>query len=253
MDNRVDEKVEEGMTIDLLQIFKALWHRAWLIVLAAVILGGAGFSIAKFAIAPTYSSSILMYVNNRKANEQVSGSISSADISAAKSLVSTYSEILKSRTTMEQVIERAGLDYTWKELASMVTASAANNTEVMRVSVVTEDPEEAAMIANTIAEVLPIRISFVIEGANVKLVDEAVPDYHKVAPSITKYTAIGMLLGIVLAVAFAVIETLLDDTIHNEEYILRNFNCPILARIPDLTSSGGKHYGYYQSSSAEKK
>jgi hypothetical protein len=37
----------------------------------------------------------------------------------------------------------------------------------------------------------------------------------------------------------------MDDTIHDEDYVLQNYNSPILAKIPNLINSGGKRYGYY--------
>jgi hypothetical protein len=37
----------------------------------------------------------------------------------------------------------------------------------------------------------------------------------------------------------------MDDTIHDEDYVLQNYDCPILAKVPNLLNSGSKHYGYY--------
>ena len=67
----------------------------------------------------------------------------------------------------------------------------------------------------------------------------------------TKYTAIGMIIGIILSVGVLVVFALMDDTIHDEDYVLNNYNCPILAKIPDLLSSGGKHYDYYYQSKSK--
>ena len=59
-----------------------------------------------------------------------------------------------------------------------------------------------------------------------------------------------VLIEIIMAI-FVIILALLDDTIHDEEYILKNYDYPILARIPDLVNSGGKKYGYYYKRSNE--
>lgn len=61
---------------DLLHIFKKLWHRAWLIILAGVLTEGAGFTAGKFASAPKYSSHIMLYVNN-SSSEMCSAGLSS--------------------------------------------------------------------------------------------------------------------------------------------------------------------------------
>lgn len=248
------EKIEnsnvEYYTIDLLHIVKSLWKRAWVIALAGIIAAVAGFSVATFAIAPKYSSSILLYVNNNAVSiGSTSFSISSSQITAAQSLVKTYVELLNNRTTMEKIIEKTGVPYTYKQLSGMITAAPSNDTEVMRVTVVSEDPYEAAEIANCIAEVLPLRVSEIIDGASMEVVDSAVPNLGKISPNISRYTAVGMVLGVLLAVIVLTVIAILDDTIHDEEYLIRTYDYPILAKVPDLLDSGARQYAYYSQSS----
>lgn len=245
MENQ-EKSMKEYYTIDVSHILKSLWRRVWLIGLCGLLVAIIGFSIAAFAIAPTYSSYVKLYVNNSSFSlGNTSFSISSSELTAAQSLVRTYGDILISRSTLERVIEKADVNYTWKELSKMITCEPSNNTEIMRVTVTCEDPYEASKIANTIAEVLPVRISEIIEGASMEVVDTAIPDHEKVAPSITRYTAIGLVLGILISATALFVLALTDDTIHDEEYVLRTYNYPILGRVPDLLNAGNKSYGYY--------
>lgn len=78
-----------------------------------------------------------------------------------------------------------------------------------------------------------------------EVVDSAVPNVQKIAPSITMYTFVGLVIGAAIAAAVIVVFALLDDTIHNEEYILENYDVPMLAKVPDLLSSGRGRYGRY--------
>ena len=245
MENQ-EKSMKEYYTIDVSHILKSLWRRVWLIGLCGLLVAIIGFSIAAFAIAPTYSSYVKLYVNNSSFSlGSTSFSISSSELTAAQSLVRTYGDILISRSTLERVIEKADVNYTWKELSKMITYAPSNNTEIMRVTVTCEDPYEASKIANTIAEVLPVRISEIIEGASMEVVDTAIPDHEKVAPSITQYTAIGLVLGILISAIALFVLALTDDTIHDEEYVLRTYNYPILGKVPDLLNAGNKSYGYY--------
>ena len=244
----MDKKAKEYYTIDLLHIAKTLWHRAWMIVLAGFIAAGIGFGYSSFVIQPTYSSSILLYVNNSSFSlGNTSFSISASEINAAQSLVKTYTEILDNRTTLERVIDKAGVSYTYQELSKMISAEPSNDTEIMKVTVVSTDPYEAAKIANCIAEILPVRISEIIDGASMEVVDSAIPHTSKIAPSRTGYTIIGLVLGVLVSVIALVISAMMDDTVHDEEYILQSYEYPILAKIPDLMNTGGKRYSYYQS------
>lgn len=236
----------EYYTIDLFQILRLLWKKAWVIVLSALIAGAIGFAYSAFWINPTYSSDIKLYVNNSSFSlGNTSFSISSSEITAAQSLVKTYGEILNSRSTLERVIEKSGISYSWEKLSKMVRYSLSNETEVMLVTVTTEDPYEAAAIANTIAEVLPERIAEIIDGASMEVVDTAIPILTKVAPSISKYTAVGLIIGLVLSVGVLCVISITDDTIHDEEYILNRYDYPILGKVPDLLNTGNKSYSYY--------
>jgi capsular polysaccharide biosynthesis protein len=249
VDNNVQKPKKDYYVIDITLILRAMWKKAWLIAIAAILCGGIGFSVSAFLINPTYSASIMLYVNNSSnKNENPNFTISSSEISAAQSLVRTYSEILKSRTTLNKIIEETGVEYSHKDLAKMISAKPANDTEIMKVTVTSEDPYEAARIANCISEILPVRISEIIDGATMNVVENAVPDTKKIAPSITKYTAMGIMLGVVIMSLYIIVKTLMDDTIHDEEFLTQNYNIPILARIPDLTEAGGKKHSYYYQS-----
>ena len=236
---------KEYYSIDLLHILKTIWHHLWLVVLVGILGAGLTFSYAAFLITPTYSSSIMLYVNNSSLSlNDVGFSISSADLVASQKLVNTYNVLLKNRTTLERVIEEADVPYTWSQLNGMIKASSVEETEVMRITVTSSNPYEARDIANSIAVVLPQRVTEIVEGTSMEVVDSAVVNPHKVAPSITKYTLIGLLLGMILSIGILTIRALLDNTIHDEEYIVQNYQYPILAKIPDLLNSGNRRYSY---------
>lgn len=233
--------------VDILHILKAIWKKMWVIVLCAIVVAAIGFSYAAFFVTPMYSSSAMMYVNNKSISlGGTSVSISSSEIIAAQSLVKTYLVILNNRTTLEQVIEKTGVDCTVSQLSRMITAGAVNETEIFRVTVTCDDPYMAAKIVNGIAEVLPERVSDIIQGSSMKIVDRGVVNLRKVSPNVTSYTMIGFLLGAAIASLAVIIHTILDDTIHGEEYISQKYEYPILARIPDLSGGDSSKYKYYK-------
>ncbi len=247
MDNK-ESNIKNYYTIDVMHILRQLWIKAWAIAMAGILTALGGFCLASFIIKPEYSSSILLYVNNSLISlGNTSFSISASDITASQSLVKTYTELLKNRTTFERIIDKTGVEYTYIELYDMIEAGSSNETEIMKVTVTTNDPYEAAKIANCIAEVLPVRVSEIIDGASMEVVDSAIPNMQKVSPSITKYTAVGLVLGVILSSIIFGVSAVMDDTIHNEDYILQTYNYPILAKVPNLLggSSGSKRYGYY--------
>ena len=249
------KKDELYTVIDLLSLLKSLWKHMWLIVGMVLLFGAAAFCIARFCVTPLYKASVLMYVNNSSLSVgSTKVSISSSDLSAAQSLVDTYVVILNTRTTLDEVKRKAGVDYSYEEMKGMISAAAVNSTEVFEIVVTSPDPKEANNLGNVIAQVLPKRISNVVEGSSAKVVDHAVLPVKKASPSYTHYTALGMLLGAIFSCSYAVLRELSDDHIHDESCLTQMYeSIPVLAVIPELTGAGGKDYDYYQGPSEKKK
>lgn len=233
------QKERDMIEIDLLKLVLILWRKAWAIVLAMIVMGGIAFGVTYNFIEPTYQASVKVYVNNTNQNNTA---ISQADVTVQRTLVQTYIVTLKSRTTLNEVIKQANLDYDFEELSEMISAEAVDSTEVFEVTVVSKDAKEAAEIANTIAEVLPSRISEIVESSSVKILDYAIINNEPISPSYVKNVAIGALAGAVVAVALIFLQFVLDNKIHSEEYLIEHYKYPILAVIPDLAATSKNKY-----------
>ncbi len=249
MNDKINKK-NETVEIDLKRLWKAVWRRFWVICLSAAL--GAAISLVAtyYLITPMYQSSAMFYVNNSAISMgEASLSISSGDITASKSLVATYSVILKSRSCLNDVIDYANLDYTYEQLRDMISASSVNDTEVFQVVVTGPDPAEAERIANAIAYILPNQISDIVEGTSAKIVDYAVASAEPSSPSYIRNVFLGFVIGLGLAACLIVVRALYDVTIRNEEDVEQCTAHPILAAVPDMegASGGGYYYGYGKS------
>ena len=241
------ETNKEYVEIDLLQFLQALWHRMWAIILTAVIAAGITFAGTHYLIQPLYKASTLLYVNNSSFSlGSTNFSISTSELTAAQSLVDTYIVVLQTRTTLEEVIKEADVDYSYEELSKMINASAVNGTEVFSVTVTSANPYEAEKIANTIGTVLPKEIAAIVEGSDVRIVDYAVVPAQRSSPSYTMNTALGFLAGLVLSVAVIIIRQLTDTLVRTEDHLTRAYSIPVLASIPDMAVQE-KSTGHYQS------
>ena len=239
------ERNDERDTIDLTQYIQALIRSAAAILLAGVLLAGLAFFYARTFVQPKYQANVLFYVNNSSISiGATSVNISTGELSAASALVDTYVAILQSRANMETVIEKSGLNYTYEQLRKMVSARAVNSTGLFQITVTSTSPENARMLANTIAEVLPEKISDVVNNSSVKVVDYAVTPRTRSSPNYTSYAMRGLLAGIVIAAAAVLLISYFDNVIRSEEYLLSTYEAPILASIPNLSEHGGRSYGY---------
>ena len=225
-------EMEETNEISLQEIFMILWNKVWVIILCTLIGGVAAFGISAFVLDPTYTSRVSMYVNSNTERENTIASLN--DINASQKLVSTYIEILKSDNVLSKVITETGFHYTPEQIRKMLTASAVNGTEIFEVKITTEDANEAAVIANTIAAVAPEEIIRVVKAGSVDLIDEAVPATKPSSPNVLLNTIIGLMLGGVLSVLGVLVAEMLDNRIKTEDDLKKGYDFPILGTIPDL-------------------
>ena len=118
----------------------------------------------------TYTTIILT-----KSNETQTGTtITQNDILLNQKLVETYTKIIKSKLVLDQVISETGITYTAEELGQNVAVEAYENTEMLKISVTDQDPELAASIANSIAQVFSGEIAKIYQINNISVVDVAV-------------------------------------------------------------------------------
>ena len=235
----------DAYEIDLLRMLKVLWSHAWIIIISTLLVGALAFSYARVLIEPTYQARALMYVNNKSISlGNTSVTFSAGELNAAKSLVDTYTVILKTRTTLNAVIRKTEVDYTYEQLNRMVKASSVNGTEIFAITVTSTDPQEAELLANAIADILPGKIADVVEGSNVSVVDRAIVPTHRVAPSYTRYTSIGLLLGFLISCLAVILLDLLDDIIRGDDYLTQTYDVPVLGIIPDLSVQNTDKTGY---------
>lgn len=245
----------EEDSIDLLGLAKALWKNILVIALVAVLAGGAAFGYTAFMMRPTYQATVSLYVNNSAISlGSTKVTVSGAELSTSSSLVNVYLYILKSRTTMEEVIEKADLSYTPQALLGMVSAKGVNSTGAFEVTVTTGNPAEAEKIANTIAEVLPLRIADIVDGSTVRIVDYAIIPSRRSGPNVAGNTTKGMLAGALLGAACVAAVFLLDgrskSMVKSADDLRAMYpDLQVLAMIPDLRVSDKKN-GYYSAYTA---
>lgn len=136
-------------TIDLLELFYVLLGK-WKQIAAATVACALIAAVAVvFFVTPKYQASSTLYVISRK-----DSAINISDLQIGSELTDDYIQVFHLWEVQEQVISELDLPYTYGQLDSMLSVSNASNTRMLKISVTSEDPQEAADIANKYAEVV---------------------------------------------------------------------------------------------------
>ncbi len=205
-----------------------------LIIILFVLLCGSIYSL--FLKVPVYksTSSIVLVNDSGEASNSGSTSYNQTDAQLNKSLVDTYSEIVKSRRIAEPVIKNLSLNYSVEELLGEVKVTTTTNTEIIKISVIDKDRGLAADIANEIVKVLGEEIKNIYKLQNVSVIDKAVEADVPDNINYMKEFVIYVLAGIVLACAIIFIVYYFDTTIKSPEEIENGLGLPVFGVVPEV-------------------
>lgn len=196
-----------------------------------------------------YRASVMLYVNNATSDHgDASNKVTALDLDAAQSLVATCCVMAQSRTTLERVLEKEDLPYSYEQLRSMITASGVENTEIFRVTVTSASPDEAMVIANMIAWVLDKEIPNTITGSSLKVVENAVRPNTPISRGYVKKSIVGFAVGAFLsACAVLLFDGYIYDIVKSQDWLKEYYgeSIPVLTSIPDASAAPNhSRYGF---------
>lgn len=217
--------------IDLREIFDMLMNR-WLMIVsltivAAIIAGIVSF----FIITPKYEASTTMMVSYKQDQEAL---MNYNELQMSQKLATTYSQIIKSERIADAVIEKLDLDLSAEELNSKISVSQVETTEILKITVKDNDPQLAALIANTETEIFKNEINEMMKVDNVSIIDVAKVPENPVSPNKMMNIAIATVLGLMVGVGITFVLEFLDRTYKVPTDIERHLGLPILGAIPDI-------------------
>lgn len=220
----------EEMEIDLLELLMVMKKHLSAILMAGIVGLVIMFAYTSFLVTPLYSASSMMYVMPDNSNNMNSSTLS--DMQVGQQLTSDYSSMIKSRSFMEDVIKKLNLTIDYQQLLEKVEVTNPTSSRILQVTVNDPNPQTAADIANEMASVAESKLKEITGMQAIKIYEEAAVPDRPSSPSLKKNCALGLLAGIVLAMAVITILYLLDDTIKTEDDIEKYLGMTTLAVLP---------------------
>ncbi|MFB3977988.1 polysaccharide biosynthesis tyrosine autokinase [Microbacterium proteolyticum] len=224
------------MSVELSTYLRIL-HRNWILIVALTILGGAGAYGYSVLQTPTYEANTQLYVSVRSDTSGVSELAQGTNF--ARQAVVSFVDVVDSAIVLDRVINDLDLDTTAQQLARWVEASSPTNSVIISINVSNTNAETAAAIANSVGMNFADVVVNGLEkpegdAASLVRIETIEPALVPTAPS-SPHTTVNILLGIVvglgLGVAFAVLRSILDTRVHSLHDIEAATEAPVLGGI----------------------
>jgi capsular exopolysaccharide synthesis family protein len=220
----------------------ALYLRAlranWVLVVLATVLGAGAAGVFSELQTPQYRADVQLFISIS------AGSSGASDLyqggSFAQDRVRSYTNIVTSPSVTTEVISELHLPYTPDEMAKKIEASSPLNTVLLDVSVTDPSPERARDIANALArdftnfvEAIETPTGSSTSPVKATITKNATLPTNPVSPKTTLNVALGLLVGVAVGAAVAIMRQLLDRRIHGRREIETVIGAAVVGDILD--------------------
>lgn len=231
------EDRDDGITLmDLIHIIT----KHAIIAIATFVVVFLAVCVYTLVTPPKYTSTAQVfatYSDTSVADGNIS-SINSASTYIANQIRS-YPTLATTESVLQPVIDNLGLQTTVKDLAEQLTVENPENTVFVNITAEDGNPQQAASIANGVAESL----SNVVENSlydatrqspvKLSVVQQAQEPASPSSPNVPLYMAAGLVAGLVLGVFAAVLRDLLSTKIEESRDLREIVDAPIMGRVPE--------------------
>ena len=232
--------------IDLRELLELFWNKKSQVILLVLIFMVLGVIYTIGFTTPMYSSSTTLVLASTGTSQTTAStdSITATDITMNSKLVSTYSELVKSKNVLGQVISNLNINENYETLKNNISVTNVKDTEMIKITVTTENAQNAAKIANETAKVFIEKVANDFYNINnVHIVDEAEVNTTPSNINHKKDIVIFAFIGLVISVIYVLIANMLDTTIKTAEEVEREYKLPVLASIPLYAGDAQKGKG----------
>ena len=181
-----------------------------------------------FIQKPVYKSSTSIVLISES---QTGATLTYNDVSLNQNLVSTYSEIIKSRRVLNQVIDNLSLDYSYSNLSNNVEVSSVTGTQIIKISVSDRNNKTAMKIADEIAKVFSKEIPELYNISNVNILDYAEAASNAYNVNFIKQSIIYLLVGLILGLGITFVMYYFDRSVKNISQVEEKIKLPVLATV----------------------
>jgi capsular polysaccharide biosynthesis protein len=149
--------------INLYHLLK-FYAKNWFVIVIATVIGlSAGVIYNNFIQVPMYKSTATLLVINTDVK----------DAASTATLINNYSEIIKSRRVLENVISANNINLSYESLAGSVDTTTSKDTQVIKLNVTTKSPQDSEKVTNGIISTFKTEIKNLYNKENIKIVDTA--------------------------------------------------------------------------------
>lgn len=219
--------IEQDDELEIREVLYAIKKRLALVLILPIIFSGIAAAINYFVLKPVYEANISIIISKDEGS-----TLTQSDVSMYQSLVKTYIEIAKSDVVAERAIKDGNLEMSVATLQSSLTVSSQEETQIIRMSLNSGQATDAVEKVEALAQAFLYESKRLLPSGNIEIMDHAKVPQSPMKPKRTRNVIGSFAIGLMTAIALAILIEYIKDTVKSEEDIEKYFGKPVLGIIP---------------------
>ncbi|MFR0539478.1 YveK family protein [Limosilactobacillus reuteri subsp. suis] len=261
-------------TIDLHRLMVLCRKHIKMLIIWTLLAGVLGYVVAQFVVVPKYTATTEILVNQKHESNDNGQAYNNqqADIQ----MINTYKDIITNQVILSKaskqlknpvhvikpaqkavyrtnadgtrrlikeaqpaVVERGGKSYNLStaDLKKAISVQTQQNSQVFSLQVKTDDPQESAVVANTVSNVFKQQIKKIMSVNNVTIVSRASTPDEPSFPNKKLFALAGAILGLILSFLYILIGDLMDTSVHGDDYLANEVGLINLGHVNHIEMS----------------
>ena len=198
-----------------------LLRKKWYWIVLFLLLGiGTAHIVTTYAIVPEYSAETNLLVSRPSESNQA---IELGEIETNIQMINTYRDIIQDSVVLDKVREKLGNTISEEDLINKMEIFIQSDSQIFGIRVIDTDPQQAALIADTIAAVFKANVESVINIDNVAILSLATIPITPVSPNYFINMTIGAVTGLLLSAGLIVFNFATDKKVQSESFAIDHF------------------------------
>lgn len=206
----------KGKEINLKDYYLTIKKRIWIIVVVTIISTLAGYFYSNYNNVPLYQTSTRIIIGSESGD------------------MGTLMVMIKDPIIMEKVKEELKLTQSAAAISEGISVEVIDDSRVVKISVIDQNPKSAAEIANATAEIFKREIVNILDFRGVQLLSAAKENPVPINETQNRTIIIAFVFGLIVGVGLVFLMDSLDGTIYHDRDVEDILGVPILGVISNM-------------------
>lgn len=224
--------------VECLEEIQKNWKKIILVVLSFILISSL---YTTFLMKQEYEANVKVFIGKQKF-QNTTESYNNEEITLYQRLITTYSEVIKSKKLISKSINDSKVNYlsnkdgkiTYDSVISNFTVNPITNTQIIEMSYKSLNPQQSYDLLYSMTENIIAYSKELYPTVNIKVVEQVHVDYSDLISKKIMIVGAALILGLLTGIGIVIALMYFDNTFKNKRVLEEEMGIPVIGVIPDF-------------------